>query len=251
MRSPRAPVPHYYLPRPLRAGFDGPVLARPTPRESPAANARLEDGRGGAVAEAAGRVEGVDADDLVQEAAGDAEHGGAAVLALGVELEGLDLRVVVAHPRLAADVTGLTVADVRVALVVEEEVAGLHHAGGEHDLQPARGRARLERGEEARRRRRAVGDREADAGLDEDDVEEAKHGGAAVLDLHDLVAGHVAGLNEAERVIDAKGREDTQVTLGEHGGLDGLGGGAEGRRLEGGDGLEERKGDDGNVLHGC
>merc|ERR1719515_417792 len=247
MRSPRAPVPHYYLPRPLRAGFDGPVLARPTPRESPAANARLEDGRGGAVAEAAGRVEGVDADDLVQEAAGDAEHGGAAVLALGVELEGLDLRVVVAHPRLAADVTGLRVADVGVALVVEEEVAGLHHAGGEHDLQPARGGQGLERGDEAGRGGLAVSGRELEASLDEDDVEEAKHGRAAVLDLHDLVAGHVARLNEAERVVDAERREHANVALREHLDLAGAGDG----RLEGGDLLEERKGDNGLRHHGC
>merc|ERR1719198_2711389 len=33
------------------------------------------------------------------------------------------------------------------------------------------------------------------------DVEEAKHGGTAVLDLHDLVAAHVTGLDEAERVV--------------------------------------------------
>merc|ERR1719515_261135 len=241
MRSPRAPVPHYYLPRPLRAGFDGPVLARPTPRESPAANARLEDGRGGAVAEAAGRVEGVDADDLVQEAAGDAEHGGAAVLALGVELEGLDLRVVVAHPRLAADVTGLTVADVRVALVVEEEVAGLRHAGGEHDLQPARGGDGVERREEAGGRVGAVRERDARARLDEDDVEEAKHGRAAVLDLHDLVARHAARLDQAERVVDTERREDADVALREHGGRGNAGGG----RRERGGGLEERKGDNG------
>ena len=43
---------------------------------------RLEDGRGGSAAHAAGRVERVDAEELVEQAAGDAEHGGAAVLAL-------------------------------------------------------------------------------------------------------------------------------------------------------------------------
>merc|ERR1719198_2071363 len=54
------------------------------PRErSCCGGARLEDGGGRGAA----------------EAAGDAEHAGAAVLALGVELEGLDLGVVVAHPR--------------------------------------------------------------------------------------------------------------------------------------------------------
>jgi hypothetical protein len=58
----------------------------------------LEDGRGRGAAHATGGVEGVDAEELVDEAAGDAHHGRAAVLALGVELEGLDLRVVVAHP---------------------------------------------------------------------------------------------------------------------------------------------------------
>merc|ERR1719271_1847136 len=95
----------------------------------------LEDGRRGGAAHAAGRVERVDAEELVGEAARDAKHGRAAVLALGVELEGLRLGVVVAHPRGATDVTGLAVADVRVALVVEEEVARLHHARREHDLQ--------------------------------------------------------------------------------------------------------------------
>jgi len=45
----------------------------------------------------------------VDEAAGDAEHGGAAVLALGVELEGLGLGVVEAHPRDARDVASLGV----------------------------------------------------------------------------------------------------------------------------------------------
>ena len=32
-----------------------------------------------------------------------------------------------------------------------------------------------------------------------------------------LVATHVAGLNQAERVIDAERREDAEVALGEHG----------------------------------
>merc|ERR1712072_1246874 len=75
----------------------------------------------------------------------------AAVLALSVELERLGLRIVIAHPAVAADVARGLLADVRVALVLEEEVAGLHHAGGEHDLQPARGREGLERRKAARR----------------------------------------------------------------------------------------------------
>ena len=47
-------------------------------------------------------------------------------------------------------------------------------------------------------------------------MEEAKHGGAAVLDLHDLEAAHVLGLNEAKRVIHAERQGDTNITLGEH-----------------------------------
>merc|ERR1712226_891746 len=69
----------------------------------------LEDGRGRGAAEAASRVQRIHAEELVDEAAGDAEHGGAAVLALGVELEGLPMRVVIAHPRDARDVAGLAV----------------------------------------------------------------------------------------------------------------------------------------------
>ena len=74
------------------------------------------------------------AEKLVDEAARDAKHGRAAVLALGVELEGSDLVVVVAHPVIAADVPRGQARVVRV----EEEVAGLAHAGHGHDLQPPR-----------------------------------------------------------------------------------------------------------------
>merc|ERR1719379_1401728 len=164
--------------------------------------ASLEDGRGRIAAHAAGRVERINAEELVDEAAGDAEHGGAAVLALSVELEGLDLRVIVAHPRVEGNVAGLAV---RVLRLGRKAGASLLHAGEHHDLEPARGRDGLERGEAASRdvsELEVLGDREvardADASLDGDDVEEAKHGGAAVLDLHELVAAHVAGLDEAE-----------------------------------------------------
>ncbi len=75
---------------------------------------RLEDGRRGAAREAAGRVERVGAEELVEEAAGDAEHRRAAVLALRVELEGLGLRVVVAHPADAGDVARLRVNGLRL-----------------------------------------------------------------------------------------------------------------------------------------
>eukprot|EP00966_Prymnesium_polylepis_P020944 481987-Prymnesium_polylepis.1 len=75
----------------------------------PTRRARLEDGGRRGAAHAAGRVERVDTQQLVDEAAGDAEHRRAAVLALGVQLEGLDLVVVVAHPRVERDVARLAV----------------------------------------------------------------------------------------------------------------------------------------------
>ena len=46
--------------------------------------------------------------------------------------------------------------------------------------------------------------RHDDANLVGDGVVEAKHGGVAVLLLHDLVATHVAGLIEAKRVHSAQ-----------------------------------------------
>ena len=53
---------------------------------------RLEDRRGGTAVEAAGRVERVDAEELVDEAARDAKHRRTAILSLGVELEGPHLQ---------------------------------------------------------------------------------------------------------------------------------------------------------------
>merc|ERR1711988_1085957 len=119
----------------------------------------LEDrGRGGA-AHAAGRVERVNAEELVDEAAGDAEHRRAAVLALRVELEGLRLGVVVAHPADARNVAGLGIDGLGLGEREEGRLvagAGLLHAAEEHDLQPAEGRHRLERGDEAGRGRKAL-----------------------------------------------------------------------------------------------
>merc|ERR1719174_3355693 len=55
-----------------------------------------------------------------------------------------------------------------------------------------------------------------DPSLDGDDVEEAKHRRAAVLDLHNLISTHIARLDEAERVVDAQRREHPDVALREH-----------------------------------
>jgi hypothetical protein len=63
-------------------------------------------------------------------------------------------------------------------------------------------------------------------------VEEAEHGRAAVLDLHDLEAAHVLGLDEAKRVVHAQRQGDANVALREHGGADGARWGLKGRRLE-------------------
>merc|ERR1719231_1422247 len=74
------------------------------------------------------------------------------------------------------------------------------------------------------------------------EIMEIKHGRAAVLDLHDLVAAHVAGLDEAQRVKEAERREDTEGAaeavvreiVDGHARRGGLGGGgAERRGLEG------------------
>ena len=47
----------------------------------------------------AGRVERIDAEELVDQAARDAKHGRAAILTLRVELERANFRIVVAHLR--------------------------------------------------------------------------------------------------------------------------------------------------------
>ncbi|KOO27462.1 hypothetical protein Ctob_003180, partial [Chrysochromulina tobinii] len=211
---------------------------------------RLENGGRGRAAQATRRVKGVDTEELVDQAAGDAHHRRAAVLALNVKLESLRRRVVVAHPGLAANVAGLALGVLRL----EEEVARLHHASDRHDLQPGRRGERLERLEaaagdigELEARRRGQVAREARAALDQDDMEEAHHGRAAVLDLHNLVALHVARRDEAQRVKDAQRREDANVALLEaHGGAHGARRGLEGRHLEGG-GLE---GESGNHFDG-
>merc|ERR1719201_2794894 len=83
------------------------------------------------------------------------------------------------------------------------------------------------------------------------EIMEIKHGRAAMLDLHDLVAAHVTRLDQAKRVVDTERREDAKVALGEHGRANSLGGRLHGRCLEGGGGLEERKSNDGGRLHDC
>eukprot|EP00964_Phaeocystis_antarctica_P129806 scaffold93680_cov72-Phaeocystis_antarctica.AAC.3 len=70
----------------------------------PKCSGNLPDGRRGRAAQATRRVERINTEQLVNQAAGDAQHRGAAVVALRVELEGLLLRVVVPLPALATDV---------------------------------------------------------------------------------------------------------------------------------------------------
>ena len=88
-----------------------------------------------------------------------------------------------------------------------------------HDLEPPSRRDGLERREAARGnigelqvlRHRQVA-READAGLNGDDVEEPEHRSPSVLDFHDLVPAHVARLDKAKRVVDAERGEHANVT---------------------------------------
>ena len=85
-----------------------------------------DDRRRRSAAQPAGRVERVHTEELVDQAARDAKHGRAAVLALDVELERADLRVIVAHPAVERDVTGLGIVGLRLG---REARAGLLHAG--------------------------------------------------------------------------------------------------------------------------
>jgi len=67
-------------------------------REAAKGRLAVDDGVRRSTAKATRRVERVNAEELVHEAASDTHHGRAAVLTLDVELEGLDLRVIIAHP---------------------------------------------------------------------------------------------------------------------------------------------------------
>ena len=58
-----------------------------------------DDRRRRSAAKATGRVERIDAEELVDQAARDAKHGRAAILTLRVELERANFRIVVAHLR--------------------------------------------------------------------------------------------------------------------------------------------------------
>merc|ERR1719224_169829 len=168
-------------------------------------NAKSSDNRWRrSAAQAAGWVERVDAEELVDQAARDAKHRRTAVLALGVELEGPDLGVVVAHPGVERDVAGLGVVGLRLG---PEASTSFLHACQDHDLEPSGGRDGLERREATRRDigelevlRHGEVARDPDSSLDGDDVEEAKHRRAAVLDLHNLIPTHIPRLDEAERV---------------------------------------------------
>jgi len=181
--------------------------------------------------QAAGWVERINAQQLVNQAASDAHHRGTAVVALSVELEGLLRGIRVAEPDVTTNVSwgellGLGLGEGARGNEQEAAVgsASLRHAGDNHDLQPARGGGSLKGSEavdrhvgelEARRRRQVAG--EAEAGMDGDHVEEAKHRSATVLDLHDLIAAHVARGDETKRVEYSERRGDTDIALSEHG----------------------------------
>merc|ERR1712007_337353 len=118
----------------MRSGHSASVLSSP----------RLEDFRWSGTAQTAGRIERIHTKKLMDQAASDAKHGGAAILALNVELEGLGGWIVITHPRFPTNITRCRIGGA-VTLVLEEEEAGLHHAGGQHNLQPGCCRESLER----------------------------------------------------------------------------------------------------------
>mmetsp|Transcript_17929 Transcript_17929/g.40349 ORF Transcript_17929/g.40349 Transcript_17929/m.40349 type:complete len:266 (-) Transcript_17929:63-860(-) len=244
----------------LHAPCRPPARTRWPPPWSPKCSAvNLPDGRRGRAAHATRGVERIDAKQLVNQAASDAQHRRAAVVALGVELERLLGGVVIALPARATDVTRRSIIKLLHHTGGGASEASLGRARDSHDLQPAERRRRLERSEAASRHvselevllDRQVA-REAHTRVDQDHVEEAKHGRAAVLDLHDLEAAHVLRRDQAERVKDAEGRGDTDVALREHGRRrrtrDRTHG--RGRSLEGLSRLQEREGNDGSRLHG-
>merc|ERR1711907_511175 len=95
--------------------------------------ANSENCRRSSTTQASSWVETVDAQKLVDQNTEHSQHSSAAVVALSVQLEGLGLLIIVTDPAFSSNVTRCLV----VGLAIVQEVPSLHHAGGDHDLEPS------------------------------------------------------------------------------------------------------------------
>eukprot|EP00962_Isochrysis_galbana_P012112 scaffold3418_cov124-Isochrysis_galbana.AAC.14 len=163
------------------------------------------------------REERVLAQGDVRDHAGDAEHGSATVVALHVELEGLDLRVLVAHPLDWEVLDHITRRQIRV-LAEDSDVERGNEAD---DLQPTGergGEVGTIQGARLRAVRQVLRDghvaREAEASLRDNDAKRGRHGDAAVLDLNLLVAAVRlrTAREEVERIEEAERRRHPNVS---------------------------------------
>mmetsp|Transcript_10343 Transcript_10343/g.22522 ORF Transcript_10343/g.22522 Transcript_10343/m.22522 type:complete len:226 (+) Transcript_10343:339-1016(+) len=191
----------------------------------------------------ADREDGVAGERLVDEHAGDAHHGSAAIVALSVELPRaaedelllanllgravaephiIAIRVARPQPALWNDIPRLLVR------VLFEEV-DLAERDEEDNLEPRRGRKGRPRGNSAARN---VGEldvlssrqvsREASAAVRSNDAEESRHCQAAVLDLHlnKTAVALWALLANLERIPAAERREHANFVVLRHEGVD-------------------------------
>eukprot|EP00967_Tisochrysis_lutea_P138928 scaffold251542_cov24-Tisochrysis_lutea.AAC.2 len=127
----------------------------------------------------------------MRDHAGDAKHGSAAVVALNIELEGLNLRVLVAHP-VDGEVLH-NIASGQVGVLAED--SKIESSDEANDLQPASercGEVGAVKGARLRRVRKVLREgevaRQANASLGGDDAERGSHCETSVLDLNLLVA---------------------------------------------------------------
>jgi len=148
----------------------------------------------------------------------DAEHGSTAVVALDVELEGLDLRVIITHPFDLQVLHDISWVVLRKLL----EDGNVERRDERHDLRPARKRNRRVGAREVTRDSTEVdalrdgeGARQAEASLGDDDTKRGSHCDPPVLDLDLLVAAVRirATAEEAERVEEAEWRCDADIAL--------------------------------------
>mmetsp|Transcript_38843 Transcript_38843/g.81523 ORF Transcript_38843/g.81523 Transcript_38843/m.81523 type:complete len:222 (-) Transcript_38843:144-809(-) len=154
-------------------------------------------------------VERVAGQGLVGDHACNAHHGGAAIVALDVELEllsGEARHVLVPHPAKGDDISWGLVGLLRKHRVVEE-------GDDQHDLQPRKVGQRRPRGDRAARHvgvLDVLGEgqvaRPADACLGQDHVQGCGHGDPTVLDLHLLKAAVLLRVlrHKLQRVINSE-----------------------------------------------